>query len=118
MDYGMEEIDEEKMNCMQITGVPFLKHLFYEYYVYVDSEDYKADYILIHNNVKGHIIGEWCHPKEKYKLIEIRVKKNSVKAFEDSMEQLANKQLISGNSDYLDNADAICRKLLKMAKGL
>jgi hypothetical protein len=32
------------------------------------------------------------------------------------MEQLAKKQLISGNTDYLDKADEICRMLLEQAE--
>lgn len=109
-------MNEQKMNCMKLTGVPFFEHLFYEYYVYVDSDDYKADNIMINNNVHGKILGEWSHPQEKYRLIQMKVKKSSIEAFEDSMEQLAKKQLIAGNDDYLDNADHLCNELLKMAK--
>lgn len=104
------------MNCIKLTGVPFLKHLFNEYYVYVDSDDYKADYLFVNNKVKGKIIGEWMHPNEKYRLINIKIKKSCVKAFEDTMEQLERKQLLSGNSDYIENANHLCNELLNAVK--
>ena len=111
-------MDNEKMNCMKLTGIPFFKHLFYEYYVYVDSSDYKADNIFLNKKIHVSIIKEWYHPNEKYWLVNVRVRKKDVQAFEDSMEQLAKKQLITGNVDYLDRADKMCNFLLKQAEGL
>ena len=104
------------MNCMKLAGVPFFKRLFHEYYVYIDSDDYKADYIMVNNKVKGNIINEWIHPGEKYRLIQIRVKKKSIQAFEDSMKELERKQLIAGNNDYPEAADRLCNMLTKMAE--
>ena len=106
------------MNCTKYIKVPFFKHLFYEYYMYIDSKDYKADDILLGKNIHASILSEWYNPAYNYWLINVRIRKNEKEAFEDAMEQLARKQLISGNTDYLDRADEICRTLLKQAERL
>lgn len=101
------------MNYIKLKEVPFLKHLFYEYYVYVDSGDYKADDIFTNKNIHISILRELYHPGDDYWLIYVKVKKKDADFFEDAMELLIKKQLISGNHNYLEKADELCRILIK-----
>ena len=107
-------MEKPKINYLKVKDVPFFKHIFYEYYIYVDSPDYKADYIIVSNCVKGKILRTWINENEEYRLIEVRIRKYDAELFEDCMDQLIKKQLISGNTDYLDRANFLCNQLLEL----
>ena len=77
------------------------KSLFYAFYIYADTKDYSADHILYTNGIRKIKFMQELHCTENdYAVILCRIRRKYEKAFIKSMEELKNKLLILGYTDY------------------
>lgn len=74
--------------------------LFYNHFCYVDTDKYLADKLFINNKVKVHFNHEFKRGSNKYVLIFCKVNKKDTDRFLKSLEELPNKMLLMGNTDY------------------
>lgn len=76
---------------------------FYAHFMFFDTADYLADDVFIKNNLPVKFSKkEMTHPEWPYKIVLCKVKKKDIDIFVKSMEDLANKMLISGYPDYIN----------------
>lgn len=81
-------------------------------YVYVDSKDYKADSIILGEEIKMKIIKEFHKEGEEYCLIYCKVRKDDAIKFELAMDRLKSKMLVCGHNDYNEWCENAFGKLL------
>lgn len=84
--------------------------LFNVHYAYFDAPEYLADQIFAQKNLKVKFGSELKHPEEPFVLVFCRVKKRNEHLFLEAMEELKNKMLLLGHTDYL----LFCEKMSKM----
>ena len=99
-------------NFIQLEGRTRLSNIFNNYYIYIDTKDYKADRIFIGQQLWFKIKKEWHNPESNYCIILIRTKKRDEDKFKKCMDLLSQKQLICNNSSYMEDATAILGELV------
>ncbi len=72
----------------------------HEYYCFVDSDEYLADGLFVKNRVRVDFKREFAKAGDTYRLIYCRTRKKDRERFLDALEQLKNKMLLCGHSDY------------------
>lgn len=72
----------------------------HDYYCYADVPKYKADLIFVKNRIRVTFLKEYKNNSEKYILIMCRVRKKDSETFASCMEELKNKMILLGYTDY------------------
>lgn len=85
----------------------------YVHFAIIDTADYLADQLFIRHHVRVSFGKEFAAPDMLYRIIFCRVRKRDMVAFLSAMEELPNKMLLCGYTDYLDNCRALHRKISK-----
>lgn len=80
------------------------------HYAYFDTPEYLADQIFAQKNLKIKFEKELEHPEEAYVLVFCKIRKHDEHLFLEAMEELKNKMLLLGHTDYL----SFCEKMRKM----
>ena len=88
------------LNVIKVSCInPFM-----EKYLYFDTHEFLADEIFVKNKVRVFFANkQWGKPGEKYCLVVCRIFKKSRDGFFKSLEQLFDKMLLCGNTDYYDH---------------
>ena len=73
----------------------------YKQFTYIDTMGFLADRVFIENKVRVKFCGDYKHPKQKYVIVTCKVKKKDVPIFLQSLEELKNRAIIMGNTDYV-----------------
>lgn len=76
--------------------------LFYDYYAFIDTQNYLADNLFIKHKVTVHFMQEYYHPDTEYIVILCKCRKKDSERFCTALEELPNKMLICGHPDYID----------------
>lgn len=98
---------EKIMSIKNFFGIKKFSPLFAEF-MYFDTDEYLADSIFIKNNLRVHFYkGEFVSPDSKYIIIRCRIFIKNIDVFIKSMEELANKMLLTGHTDYVDFCNGI-----------
>ncbi len=84
-------------NCIQISK-PF--KFGRKTFAYIDKIPYRADRIFLNHNLKVKFEQEFANPKSDYLFVTISIRPKDEKIFLDCMDELKNKMLILGDSDY------------------
>jgi len=86
------------------TGVNYIgfEGRFWVKYLYVDNQDYVADSVFYRNEIPVHFGGEFVYKNDKYIVVTCRIRKKYKKKFEKALEEVRNKFLIIGRTDYED----------------
>lgn len=69
-------------------------------FAYIDTMGFLADRIFIENKVRVKFCGDYKHREKNYVVVICKVKKKDVSVFLQSMEELANREIVMGNTDY------------------
>lgn len=85
----------------------------HDYYCYADMPKYKADLIFVKKRIRVTFLKE-CKKDKKYILIMCRVKKKDSETFISCMEELKNKMILLGCTDYPEfcrnTISSVCQK--------
>lgn len=91
----------------KLTGSSFLN----THFVFFDTEDYLADGLFIKHQVKVHFGHEYVHPDSPYRAILCYVRRRDEAKFLSAIEELPNKMLLCGHTDYLDVCQAMWQEI-------
>ena len=69
-------------------------------FAYIDTTGFLADRIFTQNEIKVKFCGDYFHKEKKYVAVMCKVKKKDTSVFLQSMEELANRAILMGNTDY------------------
>ncbi len=84
--------------------------LFCVHYAYFDAPEYLADQIFVQKNLKVKFGKELKNTEDAYVLVFCKIRKRDEHLFLEAMEELKNKMLLLGHTDYL----SFCEKMSKM----
>jgi len=93
-----------KLDDLSILSVP---------YMYIDHSDYLADALFNQNQIHMRFKEEFAHKNSSYCIIFCRVRKRDITKFEAALNQLTNKMLLLGYTDYPDACNEIMEFLEK-----
>ena len=79
----------------------------YSYYAFLDTDAYLADQLFIKHRVRVHFREEYVRNDSPYRVIFCHVRKRDQARFLTALEELPNKMLLLGHSDYLDACHAL-----------
>ena len=74
--------------------------LFYDKYFYIDTPDYIADSIFYKHKIKIKFGDEYTKENEKYVIVTCKVRKKYKEVFEKAFEEVKNKMILLGHTDY------------------
>ena len=77
------------------------KSLFYNYYAYIDTEDFLADDIFIQENVRVQFGKVGKRQNSQYVVVLCKVWKWDAEKFVQAMEKIYNKMLLLGHGECL-----------------
>ena len=80
--------------------------LFSLHYAYIDSHNYLADSLFNKRDIPVKFGDEMVRQGDKYRIIFCKVKKKYKEQFEKAMQELTNKMLLCGYTDY----EEFCKK--------
>lgn len=72
----------------------------YKQFAYIDTMGFLADRIFIENKVRVKFCGDYKHREKNYVVVICKVKKKDISVFLQSMEELTNRAILMGNTDY------------------
>lgn len=81
--------------------------LLYEHFAFLDTADYLADSLFIKHEVTVAFGDEYISEDTPYRVIFCKCRKRDVQRFLQALEELTNKMIICGYSDY----PKYCQKL-------
>lgn len=84
-------------NYLQLKSNRFSR---YNNFVYIDTTGFLADRIFAQNEIRVKFCGDYFHREKKYIVVMCKVKKKDVSVFLQSMEELTNRAILMGNTDY------------------
>lgn len=85
---------------------PFRKN-----YLFFDTDDYHADQIFIRHGVPVKFGREMKKDDNPYRIIFCSIGKKYEDEFYKCMDELGKKMLITGHTDYYENADEVYRTI-------
>lgn len=91
-----KKISSGVVNCYQLKKFSFR----YVHFVILDTNEYLAEQIFIKHKVKVHYEKKYAEFGSKYVVVFCKVRKKQLNAFHDSMQELGNKVMQMGHSDY------------------
>jgi len=89
------------------------KSAFYSHFAFVDTQEYLADGLFIHEKVRVRFGSEFFNKKNKYVIICCKVRRSDESKFLRALERLESKMLLMGYKDYLE----FCKTLLEEIGG-
>ena len=92
--------------------------LFFNYYMYVDTQEPESPAILAKHNIKVKFKGVYIKENEKYILVAVRISKRKDIPFFESMAALANTMLIKGHTDYIEESERLISYLKELDRGI
>ncbi len=94
----------ETSNNAFIESFLYIKnhYLFSDKYIYLDCEDYVADFYLTKYNVKIKFLAEYIIPNSKYRWIICKVPKNQFSRFSLSMRRTSHSMFARGYYEFYD----------------
>lgn len=78
-------------------------------FVYIDTTGFLADRIFVQNEIRVKFCGDYFHKEKKYVVVMCKVKKKDASVFLKSMEELTNRAILMGNTDY----ESFCKEQFK-----
>lgn len=93
-------------NYLQLKSNRFSR---YNNFVYIDATGFLADRIFAQNEIRVKFCGDYFHKEKKYVVVMCKVKKKDTPVFLQSMEELANRAIVMGNTDY----ESFCKEQFK-----
>ena len=84
-------------NCIQLKSGKLSRYI---NFVYIDTTGFLADRIFAQNEIRVKFCGDYFHKEKKYVVVMCKVKKKDVSVFLQSMEELVNRAILMGNTDY------------------
>ena len=87
----------ENTNYIQLKSRRFSRYISF---AYIDTTGYLADRIFVQNEIKVKFCEDYFRKEKKYVVVMCKVKKKDVPEFLQSMEELENRAIIMGNTDY------------------
>lgn len=85
----------------------------FAYFAYLDVPEYLADGLFIRHEVRVHFSSEFSRPGEQYRMITCKVRKRDLPRFLEALEELPNKMLLCGHSDYIDYCNQLWESLVQ-----
>ena len=79
----------------------------YAYYAFLDTDAYLADQLFIKHQVRVRFGEEYVRNDSPYRVIFCQVRKRDRIRFLAAMEELPNKMLLLGHTDYLETCYAL-----------
>lgn len=79
----------------------------YGYAAFMDTRDYLADQLFIKHQVPVKFMEEYAKPDSKYLMIFCRFPKRKEDAFCAALNELPNKMILLGNTDYQEQWDQL-----------
>ena len=79
-------------------------------FAYIDTTGFLADRIFVQNEIKVKFCGDYFHKEKKYVIVMCKVKKKDIPVFLQSMEELTNRAILMGNTDY----ETFCREQIRL----
>ena len=83
------------------------------HFAFLDTEDYLADGLFIKQQVRVYFGDELAKPDIPYRVIFCHVRKWDEKRFQAAMEELSNKMLLCGHTDYFGGCSDTWEKAAK-----
>ena len=93
-------------NYLQLKSNRFSRYI---NFAYIDTTGFLADRIFAQNEIKVKFCGDYFHREKKYVIVMCKAKKKDVPIFLQSMEKLANRAILMGNTDY----QSFCKEQFK-----
>lgn len=94
-------------NYLQLKSNRFSR---YNNFVYIDTTGFLADRIFAQNEIKVKFCGDYFHREKKYVVVMCKVKKKDALVFLQSMEELENRAILMGNTDY----ESFCKEQIRL----
>ena len=91
--------------------------LFYSYFAYLDTDEYLADMLFHDHEVRVHYGAEYARKDSPYLMIFCKVRKRNEDAFIAALEELPNRMLLLGHTDYLNYWDHLVEEVEKSMGG-
>ena len=88
----------------------------YQYVCYIDTKGYLADAIFIKHKIRVWFLKDACKPDADYIFVICKVKKGDINAFLEAMQELENKMILLGRSDYQTFCQWVQNDLLEQKK--
>lgn len=92
--------------------------LFWSYFAFIDVPEYLADQLFIRHEVTVHFGDEMANPDNEYRIIFCKVRKVDEERFLAALQDLPNKMLLCGHTDYEDFCSSFIAKMDKGAQAL
>ena len=83
------------------------RSLLYTHYVFLDTEAYLADQLFLKHQVLVHFREEYGRDDSPYRVIFCHVRKRDEERFLSALEELPDKMMLLGYTDYLDTCKAL-----------
>lgn len=90
----------------------------YKQYMYVDCKDYLADDLFIKNEIVVKFEADFTKDNSDYIFVNCKIKKNNQDKFIKTLEELKNKMLIMGHSDYESFCEEHINRILNDANNI
>ena len=81
---------------------------FYRHMVFLDDWNHAAASLLFRNRIRYKIREIWKRDGEKYQIVLCDIRRKDISKFSIAMEELKNKMLLIGNTDY----EAFCERFM------
>lgn len=88
------------------------------YYAIIDVDEYLADNLFIKHQVTVRFGPEYMSPDSKYRVIFCSIRKRDEQAFLKAMEELPNKMLLLGHTDYPEYCARLRRSMDNAKEGV
>ncbi|MDO4556138.1 MAG: hypothetical protein Q4B70_13480 [Lachnospiraceae bacterium] len=79
-------------------------------YAYVDHQSFLADSLFMQRKIQVIFKKEMTKKDSQYCIVFCKVRKRDIEKFEDALEELKNKMLLMGYTDY----PSVCDEIAKM----
>lgn len=97
--------------------IPIEKFSFrYKYFFFIDTKSYLADALFIKHKVRVWFKQEYCKEKNEFVFIFCKVRKNDVEKFTNALEELKDKMLLLGHSNYQDFCEKFNEDMLALRR--
>lgn len=83
------------------------------HYAFVDTEEYLADQLFVQHRVRVNFGAEYSSPGHKYRIIMCSCRKKDTPSFEKSIQELPNKMLLLGHTDYIEFSENMKERFKK-----
>lgn len=79
----------------------------YQYYAYVDHEDYSLDSLFISEKIEVRFCGEYAKKDMPWRIVTVKVRKTETERFEKAFEKAENVMLLKGYTGYAEACEIL-----------